>query len=190
LSRSSFTSNPGWSETRIVQTLAELFRRGVVITRNGLIEGGQAELVPVVEQLGGFPRLRRLARLPRQCERRQGPLLDARAVKAAIRRRRRSGAPLTGPRVPNRLRADANRLFGSWRDAIEAAGYDYVEISRWRKYSDQDLLELVRGLARAHPAMTYGELRRHPRSETLRVRFGSLRAALCCAGLPAWAPRK
>ena len=186
----SSSSTSIWSESRVVQALVELFRNGLVITRKGLLEGGHDALVPAVEHLGGFPRLRRVAQLPRQCERQQGRALDASGVIAEIQRRRRSGAPLTGPRVPNRLRYAAGREFGTWRGAIAAAGYEYVELTRLRKYSNDELLDAVRTLAREHPDMTYSELRRHPLNDTLRVRFGTLREALRRAGRADWAPRR
>ncbi len=179
-----------WTERRLIEKLAALFCEGVVITRRGLIEGGHAALVPVVDELGGFSRVRRLAHLQRQQERRRGRALDGPAVIAEIQQRRRAGAPLTGHAVPGRLRTAAMRAFGSWRAAIAAAGYRYLELSAHRKYSDDDLLAAIRALVRDVPSMTYAELRRHALADTLRMRFGSLRAALTRAGHPEWAPSR
>lgn len=179
-----------WTEPLLVAKLAAIFREGVVISRRGLIEGGHAALVAAVEELGGFSRLRRLAQLQRRCERRRGRALDGDAVIAEIRRRRRAGAPLTGRAIDDRLRTAAQRAFGSWRAAIAVAGYRYSEVSAHRKYSDEALLATIRALAAAAPAMSYAELRRHALADTLRTRFGSLRAALAQAGCPDWAPMR
>jgi hypothetical protein len=134
--------------------------------------------------------LRRLARLRRQSERRREGALDGAGVIAEIRKRKREGAALTGRAVPDRLRTAAAHAFGSWRAAIAAAGYRYVDVSAHRKYSDDDLLDEIRALARDNPAMTYAEVRRHRLADTLRRRFGSLRAALVRAGHADWAPMR
>ena len=176
-----------WTERSLMEKLAALFAEGIVISRRGLIAGGYEALIPIVEELGGFSRLRRRARLPRQCERQRGPVLDGPRALVEIRARWEAGAPLTGPGVPERLRTAAARAFGGWRAAIAAAGLRYVEVSAHRTYSDDDLREAVRELARTQPAMSYRELQHHALADTLRVRFGSLRQALVEAGVPDWA---
>lgn len=68
-------------------------------------------------------------------------------VIAAIRAEARAGQDLsysrTEKRVPSLIRA-AQRVFGQWSAAVEAAGFDYNEIRRYRKWSRERVLNRIR----------------------------------------------
>jgi ribosomal protein S18 acetylase RimI-like enzyme len=67
-------------------------------------------------------------------------------VVAAIRAEARAGHDLcysrTEERVPSLLRA-AERVFGTWGAAVEAAGFDYASIRRYRKWSRKEVIERI-----------------------------------------------
>ncbi len=75
--------------------------------------------------------------------------------------------------------------FGNWRIALERAGIARMYRKRW--YSDEDLLEEVRRVARLvkGPALTHAEFNKHSRidSSTIRDRFGNWRTTLERAGV-------
>lgn len=101
-------------------------------------------------------------------------------VTKEIQRRFRSGHPLSsGANRGDWLYAAAVRAFGSWKDAVEAAGFDYAEVKQ-RALTETELLATLRELlatgepilAKDHPRLR-GAARRH---------FGSWREAVAKAG--------
>ena len=178
-----------WTERKIVEELTELYHKGVAITVRGLIEAGRHQLAHAINHFGGLRRARRLAGLPRPSPRRVPDALQADGVLDEIRRRHEAGEPLAWSRIPLALQQAGQRHFGTWREAIVAAGLDYDAIKLTRSYTEGELLQLVRRLAREQPAMTLAELRRHRISSTLRDRFGSLVNAARQAGVENWPHR-
>jgi hypothetical protein len=179
-----------WSEQRVVKALLDLDRRGVPISQRGLVEAGEHELVQAINHFGGLRRARRVAGLPPPTRRwtpgQQGPA----DVIAEIQRRHGEQEPLASSQVPLGLQYAGQRAFGSWRAAIAAAGLDYDAIRLTREYSDADLLEHVRTLARERPHISLSELGKHSLASTLRERFGSLEAAAQRAGCHGWPLRR
>ena len=103
---------------------------------------------------------------------------------------RRDGQSLAYSRAPSKLVNAAKRYFGSWDNAIFAAGLDPDEIRlRRRPYSDEQMIERIRELAREQPTMNFGQLHRHPDGQALWRRFGSIEAGLSTAGLTKWPSR-
>jgi len=83
--------------------------------------------------------------------------------------------------------------FGSWRAAVEAAGFDYEEVSRYRRWSPERVIEEVRTLAHdGQPLNSKAVQRQHCALFTAgRRHFGSWDRALTAAGLdPAEARRR
>jgi hypothetical protein len=102
----------------------------------------------------------------------------------------RAGESLAYSRAPSRLVNAAKRYFGSWDNALFAAGLDPDEIRLRRKpYSHEQMIERIRELAREQPAMNAGELHRHPDGLALLRRFGSIEAGLSAAGVIDWPVR-
>jgi hypothetical protein len=68
------------------------------------------------------------------------------AITAAIRAEAAAGHDLsysrTEDRVPSLLRA-AERTFGSWGAAVEAAGFDYTTIRRYRKWTREKVIARI-----------------------------------------------
>jgi hypothetical protein len=175
-----------WTEHKIIEELTELYQKGVAITVRGLVEAGRHQLAHAINHFGGLRRARRLAGLPRPSPRRAADSPTAAGVLDEIRRRHGAGEPLAWSRIPLALQQAGQRHYGTWREAIGAAGLDYEQIKLTRSYTEAQLLALVCRLAREQPAMTLAELRRHRISSTLRDRFGSLTKAAHQAGLADW----
>ena len=76
-----------------------------------------------------------------------GRLWTEDTVIAAIRSEAHAGHDLcysrTRKRVPALIRA-AERIFGSWGSAIQAAGYDYEDIRRYRAWTRERIIERIR----------------------------------------------
>jgi hypothetical protein len=178
------------SRADVVRELIALHGQGVPITQSGLRESGHAALAAAVAYFGGFVTMRRLARLAPPPRRARALLLDGAGVLREIRRRHGAGETLACTRVPELLRRSGERRFGSWKAALRAAGLDDRAIRLVPCYTDADLLELIRALARELPDMTVRELARHRLSSTLRDRFGSFDLAARRAGVPNWPWRR
>lgn len=87
-------------------------------------------------------------------------------------------------KVRGSLVTTARRFFGTWEEAIEAAGLRYDEIRLARQYSDEELLARLRQIAAEHPLWNRAQLRR---SHSMLVeRFGSIDAALKKAEIHDW----
>jgi hypothetical protein len=69
---------------------------------------------------------------------------------AEVRRLHGAGKSLRGKLVPNRLNVAACRLLGSWRKAVEAAGFDYEQVTGVRHWSRERVIAEIRRLAAAH----------------------------------------
>src|SRR5204863_7980996 len=111
---------------------------------------------------------------------------DADRVVAEIRARARQKQPLAVSRVPARLSAAARLYCGSWRAAIEAAGFDYRTIALHKHCDDDELLAQMQQLARRHPRMTLTALHARALGKVLMAHFGSVEAAANAAGLTGW----
>lgn len=76
-----------------------------------------------------------------------GRLWTRESVIAAIRREAASGHELSYMRVEQRVPAllrSAQRTFGNWAKAVEAAGFNYDDIRRYRKWTRDAIIEKVR----------------------------------------------
>ena len=101
------------------------------------------------------------------------------------------GVSLAFTQAPRALVTAAVAQYGSWQSAIEAAGIDYAQVGlKVRRFSDDDLLDWLRSLAKERPVMTLGELSRERRFAAAVARFGSWQRATKRAGLSDWPQRQ
>ncbi|MCL4228649.1 MAG: hypothetical protein KJZ91_29635 [Myxococcales bacterium] len=114
------------------------------------------------------------------------PIHHAARVLALIRARARDGRSLEARDVPSRLRGAARRYFRSWPRALAAAGLVVEDVVARRRWTDAELIQALRELARRRPALTRSELHRSRVGATAAKRFGSLAAALDRARLTSW----
>jgi len=110
---------------------------------------------------------------------------DAKTVVKEIRRRARAGMPLnSGANRGDWLYASAVKYLGSWKAAVEAAGFDYEQV-RWRPEADMAEAEVKAELKRLAASGEQLLAANHPKlSRAARLHFGSWRGALAAAGLP------
>jgi hypothetical protein len=85
---------------------------------------------------------------------------DAKVI-AAIRRLHREGRSLRGHHVPTRLCLAAGRYFGSWRAAVEKAGFDYEKVTGVRHWSPQKVIEAIQELAQRGVPLSATYVERH-----------------------------
>jgi hypothetical protein len=181
-----------WSEAAVIEELRRLHDLGVRIRDRDLKDAGHAGVVEAAQiYCGGLARARRLARIAvaRRSNRQREPWDPGRVV-AEIRALREANQPLARSKVDSRLYLAARRYFGSWGEAIDAAGLDYEHVRLHAPPQRvEELLDQLRALAAARPDLSASQLEAHSLGYRLRRRFPSLAAAVDAAGLTGW-PRR
>lgn len=181
-----------WSLDLVVSELRRLHRSGVRIAFTELRAAGRHDVLSAAEvYAGGLPRARRLARIPTPARTYRDPEpWDGDRVIEELQDLHAAGRSIANSRVDARLVAAAIDYFGSYRAAVEAAGFDYDQIRLRRPpYTDEELLADLRALARRRPAATLTDVHRDPRSKSWWLRFGSIEAAARAAGIRSWPKR-
>jgi hypothetical protein len=101
--------------------------------------------------------------------------------------REAQGLPLTvgGKGVGLSIYGSARRIFGSWRNAIQAAGIAPQQVLTWERWSPARILVMIRHLARRERPLTtrQTERRYHYLVTAARRHFGSWTKAMLAAGV-------
>lgn|GEM_PF-5283589 len=182
-----------WSQAAVLAELRRLHALGVVIRDRDLKDAGHSGVVEAAKiYCGGLVRARRLARIQvfRRIQRDRAPW-DAERVVSEIGALLRDGRSVASSKVDARLYCAARRYFGTWAQAIDAAGLDYDGVRMNAPSSSVDeLLGQLRALAAAEPALLSWQLEAHQLGYMLRRRFPSLADAVAAAGIAAGWPRR
>lgn len=182
-----------WSRQRVLEEIVALDRAGVHMSVNAVIAAGRNDLLVAAQKYaGGWTHARGLAGVKFKRRRLVAQhAWDATGVVEEIKRLHGREEALASSKAPKALVSAAGRIFGSWRDAIEAAGIDYETILLARTYEDGEILEWLRRLAHAKPNMTLWDLDRHgEHAVECRRRWGSYEAAAKAAGVTGWPKRR
>lgn len=182
-----------WDRDLVIAEITKLARRGEHLSCSALIKGGRFDLVQAAQKYcGGWVRARELAgkSFQRQQAAISGAWNSARVLEE-IKERQRTGVTLANSKIPSALRSASQRVFGSWRAAVEAAGLDYDAICLLRTWTDEELHAWIRGVAEANPEMNLDEFYAYGEQATTCVRrWGTAEAAGRAAGLKDWPQRE
>lgn len=104
-----------------------------------------------------------------------------------ILQREAEGQPLTtgGEGVDHNLYCASRRIFGSWRNAIIAAGIPPERVLTWERWSPAKILSKIRLISRRRRPLTSDEIERryHNLVSAARRHFGSWSKAVLAAGV-------
>lgn len=182
-----------WTRERVLRELRAHHASGRGISARDLADAGRTDLAEAVKRYaGGLTNARRLARLPEPPTRhRSDPEThDEDDVIAEILERHANGEPLAHSKAPLWLVIAGRRRFGSWAEAIEAAGLDYEAVRLVRApYTQEEYLTELRSLAKAHPDLRLRDFHKRPHNRLAhraRQFFGSVVLAAHAAGLEGW----
>jgi len=104
-----------------------------------------------------------------------------------ILEREAEGCPLTagGKGFDHQLYCAARRIFGSWRNAIVAAGIPPERVLTWERWSPAKILARIRSISRRRRPLTTDEVERryHNLVSAARRHFGSWSKAALAAGV-------
>ena len=180
-----------WSKARVLGELRRLDRAGGSTKIRDLIAAGRADLLHAAKQhAGGMRRARQLAgvAIPKAV---RYESWDKLRVLTTLIDLRRKGSSLARSRVPQPLVSAGIKFFGSWPAAVEASWADYQQERLRRKpYTEAEIIELLRELARTRPEMTPVELYEHSAVSAMRRLFGSVDRAIAAARIEHWPVRK
>jgi len=181
-----------WTQADAIAEVRRLYKAGLTIRYRDLELAGREDLVGAIRTyVGSIVRARVLANVPHppRAEYVQDRWDEDRVVEDVLELHD-AGESLAYSKVPSKLVNAAKRYFGSWDNALFAAGLDPDEIRlRRRQYTHERMIERMRELAREQPTMNFGQLYKHPDGQALWRRFGSLEAGLEAAGLTEWPVR-
>jgi hypothetical protein len=104
-----------------------------------------------------------------------------------ILEREAKGLPLSvgGQGIDRSLYSAARRIFGSWRNALQASGIAPQQVLTWERWSPARILVMIRHLARRKRPLTseQTERRYHNLVTAARRHFGSWSKAVLAAGV-------
>lgn len=175
----------GWNLERVVNELRQLHAGGELITHAALRAAGYGALVSAAERhVGSFTRAIKLAGIEPARQ-----LWTRERVVAEIKRLHEQGVALSSEQLMHGGRAGlvqaARKHFGSWRDAVTAAGAPRFKRGRWKTWDQirKQLRELHRNGARLTiAALEAAGLR--DLVDAAQAEAGNWNAALSKAGVP------
>lgn len=174
-----------WSKGKVVDELQRLDGDGSSTGWAELMEAERAALVrAAAAHAGGLHEARGDAGVETPERRPPVPQWDQASIIAAIQERVRAGQTLASSRAPQRFVAAARWHFGSWEDALAAAGVDPAAVRLQRTaYTEAEILELIREMAREGIAVRSSTLKARIKVDAVRKLFGSIDAAVRAAGI-------
>lgn len=176
---------PLWSRPRVLHELRKLQARGERTTWADLMSAGRSALIHAAQTyVGGLRVARQLAGIQTPPRRSPKKVWTRQKVVARIQRRHEQTQPLSFSHTPPTLVAAGVRHFGSWREALLAAGVspESVRAPR-RKYTREAIIQMLQREARRGSDLRAATLAKAMKLEAVRREFGTLRAALIAAGL-------
>jgi len=181
-----------WTTQQIIRMLRERYARGKDISYNSLARSQQSLLSAAAYHFGSYRKAVARSGINYEDVRRR-PRWTKPAIIRLIKGARRRGEDLHWSAVTTRrdeLRKAAfaalqPRLFGSWDRALQAAGLDADEISRYRRWTRNTIAAELRDRSRDGELLNSGALQQDdPGMHAAAVRhFGSYDQALREAGL-------
>lgn len=174
-----------WSRERVIRELRDLHRRGCRTAWADLMHAGHTDLIHAAQayagSLGAARKAAGIEAPPRRAAKRVWS--PARVIET-VTQRRREGRQLSFSHAPPILVSAGVRHFGSWANALRAAGLDphAVRASR-KKYARDVIIAILRREARRGSDLRAATLAKRMKLESVRREFGTLRDALIAAGL-------
>jgi len=174
-----------WSRARVLHELRKLQALGQRTAWADLMNAGQSALIHAAQvYVGGLRAARQLAGIKPPPRRSPKRVWTPPRVIARIRRRRERAQPLSFSHAPPILVAAGVRHFGSWREALLAAGVNPDTVCAPRsKYTREAIIKMLQREAKRGSDLRSITLAKTMKLEAVRREFGTLRDALIAAGL-------
>ena len=184
-----------WTQEKIIQTIKDLHAAGHSLSTRRMAELGYSGMVTTAykeEFFGSWRDAIRAAGLdPKEVCKRKRKWTRERILQE-IQKLHREGEDLSHSAAKRNHQylvvvAVDDRMFGTWREAIEAAELDYEEISKHRFWSKERVIETIRELHEAGHDLSHEAAKNQHgalvSAASSRRYFGSWRGAIEAAGL-------
>jgi hypothetical protein len=176
-----------WDKKRIIDTLRNLHKAGRDLSYNALAKKMQPLVSAAAYHFGSYRRAIEKAGID-YAEVLRRPRWNKQLIIQLIKKAKRSGEDLHWSAVTRRrdelgkaaFASLQGRLFGSWDRALQAAGLDAAEVSRYRRWDRHSITAELKQRFRDGDALNSGALQREdPGIHAAAVRhFGTYDAAL------------
>jgi hypothetical protein len=176
----------------VIDEIRTLSRAGTEITYAALTTAGRLDLTGAIHAyFRSIVAVRRIAGVPEPRRReRERQEWDDDLVVATIQERHAEGESIAHSKVPLPLLKAGMKHFGSWKEAVEAAGFDYATIRLTHaRFEPKEIVQLLRDLAEREPELTLNEIYKQPFLMPLLRCFGSVDKAIQKAKLKNWPKR-
>jgi hypothetical protein len=177
---------PSWSRRAIISELRKLHEKGVLETMRDFSAGAPALYSALRSHFGGLAAAMKAAGIPMREQR-----WSKEKVIEELRRRMENDEEIASGAVDAGLKSTAQRYFGGYREALEAAGLDYTKIRKTEKWDRQRILETLRELGAAKQKLKAARIkaRSHGLYEAMIREFGTIGDAAKAAGVRYEQPR-
>ncbi len=177
-----------WSREEVIKTIREFRRQGLPLNLGYVARRNYSLAYAARKYIGSWEEAIRMAGLDYEEIKRKN-IWQPEAIKKKIRELAREKKPLNVSYAEHHyggLVGAAVNFFGSWRKAIESAGFNYDKIKKQRNWSEEKVIKEIRKLHRQGVNLkTTREVRRIFRTlHAAAIRyFRSWRAAVAASGI-------
>ncbi len=143
--------NSGWNREKIIERIRELYEQGVDLSYNSMGEKHQGLLAAANYHFKGWGDAVNAAGIDYAWEVRKIPKWNKERIVEAIRAARDNGADLSWTSVTNdndlsalAYAAIRDSQFGSWDDALRAAGVDPADVRRYESWDEEKIIRRIK----------------------------------------------
>lgn len=190
-----------WDAAKLGAAILELHQKGVDLSPSAIQKSHPALFSSARSRshFGSWRAAVEAAGLDYEVVKRRRPCWSREEIITQMRRQAACGEDLLCPQFKLRhrslyLAACAQRYFGSWRRAIEAAGLGYEVLREQRVWTRKRILRTIRQLALEGRSLGWASVEQHSpglyRAARRKENFGSWHQALITAGVTATGSRR
>ena len=177
-----------WSEELVIEEIQNLFRQNFDLGYNNVVRYYNDLMCAARRRFGTWEKALQVANLDYDCYRKKKPERNYSRgeVIKYIKKLGELEKELNAVSIPPHFYQQARRKFGSWKNAVEAAGYNYDEIKRHERFWTQEkVINDIHVLQGQKEPLNDRYMRLHNQSLYYagRTHFGSWKEAIIKSGL-------
>ena len=177
-----------WNKRRVIEEIRNLYQQNFDLGYNNVVKYHNDLLCAARRRFDTWENALKAANIDYDCYRKKKPNNDysKEEIIEYILILSNEGKELNATSVPPNIYQQARRKFGSWRNAIEAAGLNYEKIKKHEKFWTQEKIKNEISLLHSQgEPLNDRYMRKHYPSlhDAGRIHFGSWKEAILATGL-------